>query len=287
MEGKEQPCYLCGRTHFFKRQGSVRDNPDLNILECAYCGLVFLSSFSQITENFYEQSGMHESAIQIDTWVRETEWDDTRRFEYLRRLIENKKILDFGCGNGNFLLKARTAAREVAGVEIESQFKDYFSGKGLNVVSDINEASGSFDVITMFHVLEHIADPAGLLEKISTKLNCNGQLIVEVPNANDSLLSLYECEPFSHFTYWSCHLFLFSEATLAQVGKKAGLKVNYVKQIQRYSLANHLHWLAKGRPGGHREWGFLDSRDLQSMYEKQLASIGRCDTILASFSRET
>ena len=45
-------------------------------------------------------------------------------------------------------------------------------------------------------------------------LSDNGQIIVEVPNADDALLTLYECEPFSHFTYWSCHLFLYTAKTL-------------------------------------------------------------------------
>jgi len=63
------------------------------------------------------------------------------------------------------------------------------------------------------------------------------------------------------------------------------LKVNYIKQIQRYPLSNHLHWLANGRPGGHQKWYFLDSPELHAAYEKQLTAVGKCDTILSSVSR--
>jgi hypothetical protein len=63
------------------------------------------------------------------------------------------------------------------------------------------------------------------------------------------------------------------------------LKVNYIKQIQRYPLANHLCWLANGKSDGHQKWHFLNSPELHAAYEKQLASIGKCDTILASVSR--
>ena len=104
------------------------------------------------------------------------------------------------------------------------------------------------------------------------------------PNADDALLTLYQSKPFSEFTYWSCHLFLYTESTLAKLAEKAGLRINYIKQVQRYNLANHLYWLSKGKPGGHKEWHFMDSDDLNSAYEKQLASIGGCDTLLGSLS---
>lgn len=279
-------CYLCGGKEFKKRLGKVRDNHKLDVMECISCGLVFLSSFSHIHEEFYEFSKMHEGDISkdMDTWIKETAWDDERRFHMLRCLIENKSVLDFGCGTGGFLLRAKAVASHVAGIELEARLKSRFQKEGLNVFSNVDELTESFDVITLFHVLEHITDPINLLKKLAEKLNNDGHLIVEVPNANDALLSLYESESFSNFTYWSCHLFLFTSSTLSIVAKKAGFKVNYVKQIQRYPLSNHLYWLAKGMPGGHQEWSFLDSDALKRAYEKQLASLGCCDTILASFS---
>ncbi len=63
-------------------------------------------------------------------------------------------------------------------------------------------------------MLEHIPDPKSILGELSEMLAGGGQIIVEVPNANDSLLTLYNNSPFSHFTYWSCHLFLYTAKTL-------------------------------------------------------------------------
>jgi hypothetical protein len=137
----------------------------------------------------------------------------------------------------------------------------------------------------MFHVLGHAPDPKSILVELSEILANNGQIIVEVPNADDVLLTFYHREPFSNFTYWSCHLFLFTFKTLEMLFSKVNLKVNYIKQIQRYPLVNHLYWLANGKPGGHQKWHFLDSPELHAAYEKQLAAIGKCDTILASISR--
>jgi 2-polyprenyl-3-methyl-5-hydroxy-6-metoxy-1,4-benzoquinol methylase len=283
--GKSQFCYLCKGEDLKKRPGRVRDNPELEIYECISCGLVFLSSFKHIDENYYESACMHcgESDMDLENWVRETAWDDERRFNFLLSSIKGKKILDFGCGNGGFLKQAGSVASHAVGIEIETRLKTYFEENRLTVYNDISSIEDHFDFITLFHVLEHVPDPVGLLEQLSKKLRKDGCIIIEVPNANDILLTLYENTPFSYFTYWSPHLFLFSNATLKMVTNRAGLETNYIKQIQRYPLSNHLYWLAKGKPGGHKEWGFLDSPELSLAYENQLSSIGGCDTIFASF----
>ena len=134
-------------------------------------------------------------------------------------------------------------------------------------------------------MLEHIPDPKSILVELSEILADGGQIIVEVPNADDALLTLYNNSPFSHFTYWDCHLFLYTAKTLQMLFNQMNLKVNYIKQVQRYPLSNHLYWLANGKPGGHKKWCFLDSSELHIAYEKQLAAIGKCDTIIASLSK--
>lgn len=282
---KNTTCYLCGGKELGMRPGKVRDDPDLEVYECLSCGLVFLSSFDHIHDRFYESSGMHDGEVDIGSWAVETAWDDDRRFEFLKVLMENRSVLDFGCGNGGFLLRARVSASRVAGIELEERLQPYFREKALTVRASMEDVTDAFDIITLFHVLEHIADPVNTLERLATRLTPGGSMIVEVPNASDALLTLYENEAFSRFTYWSPHLFLYTDSTLERVAKKAGLRTNYIKQVQRYPLSNHLHWLSKGKPGGHKTWSFLDSDPLHAAYEKQLASIGCCDTIIASFSR--
>ncbi len=285
----QKRCYLCGGIELNKRPGSVRDNSELKMLECTSCGLVFLSSFDHIKSGFYENSAMHgEKVPDLQTLLKETARDDERRFKYLRDLLPGRSLLDFGCGVGGFLLKARELVETAHGVEIEARLSRYYESLGLRVFRDLSHITGNvgkYDIITMFHVLEHIPDPKAILGELSEKLADNGQIIIEVPNADDALLTLYNCESFSHFTYWSCHLFLFTAKTLKMLFTQAGLKANYIKQIQRYPLSNHLYWLSTGNPGGHQKWYFLNSPDIEAAYEKQLASIGKCDTVIASFSR--
>jgi SAM-dependent methyltransferase len=80
-----------------------------------------------IQAGFYEGSGMHGAEpIPIDTWLKDTDWDDQRRFDMLKTILPNKKILDFGCGAGGFLNKARQLAGSVAGVELELRVQKYW-----------------------------------------------------------------------------------------------------------------------------------------------------------------
>ena len=285
---KKQICYICNSNEILERRGTVRDNSTLKILECNNCGLVFLSSFAHIDQAFYENSKMHEdsSTVDIKSWINMTEEDDQRMFEYIKNIISDKLLLDFGCGNANFMLKTKKIAADVCGVDLETRLEKYYIKKNLNVYKTIeNIPKGKrFDLITLKHVLEHIPKPDDILKSLSRLLNKNGQIVIEVPNAEDALISLYECDSFTKFTYWSCHLYLFSQLSLKLLAEKADIKLNYIKQIQRYNLGNHLYWLAKGKPGGHEIWNFLNSPHLHSHYEKTLETIGKCDTLLASFS---
>lgn len=280
-------CYLCGSERSTERKGQVRDNPSAKIHQCDDCGLVYLTSFEQNNSaTFYPDGGMHggaENAIPVDHWLRDTARDNCRRFEYLRGQVTNKSILDFGCGAGGFLLHAQEVAESVSGVELEKRLKQHFKSNALSVCADLDHfpSEKKFDIITAFHVIEHLPDPRNMLEKFKERLNPAGKIIIEVPSANDALLTLYKNDPFSRFTYWSCHLYLFDAHTLALMAKQAGLHVTYIKHIQRYPLSNHLHWLANNKPGGHKHWAFLDSPELTAAYESTLARIGKTDTLIA------
>jgi 2-polyprenyl-3-methyl-5-hydroxy-6-metoxy-1,4-benzoquinol methylase len=279
-------CYLCQSDKYTARPGSVRDNKDINILECDNCGLVFLSSFNHIMKSHYEDSGMHDrEALDIDKWLESTEEDDKRRYQFVKEKITNKAVLDFGCGIGGFLNLVKNSASKADGVELEKALQSSFKQRKLNVFSNLSLVRGKYDVITAFHVVEHLEKPKEILKQLSKFLTEDGEMIIEVPNSNDALLTLYENKPFQNFTYWSQHLFLFNEKTITELVKQAGLKLNWIKHIQRYSLSNHLYWLAKGKPGGHKVWDFMNNNKLDKEYEGQLAYIGKTDTIIVGISK--
>lgn len=279
-------CYLCQSTKSNVRNGQVRDDPNLSILECANCGLVSLSSQQHINDRFYENSGMHGTKpTPMVAWLKETEWDDQRRFDMVKAMLTNKRLLDFGCGAAGFLQRAKSLAADVTGIELETRVRDYWAGK-ISIMPNVEAAGGEgYDLITAFHVIEHLQDPRAMLASLAGLLKPNGRMIVEVPSAEDVLLTLYDCNAFQRFTYWSQHLFLFNANTLEILARQAGLRAVAVQQYQRYPLSNHLYWLSQGKPGGHQRWAFLDAPELASAYASTLAALGKTDTLIAHLER--
>lgn len=274
-------CYLCESTSFNTRKGQVRDAPQLKIIECTHCGLVTLSSSNHIQSGFYEESGMHGNVpIPMEKWLKDTDWDDRRRFDMLKAMLTNKKLLDFGCGAAGFLNKAQRVAESVAGIELERRVREHWDGK-FTIYPNPESVGGEYDLITAFHVVEHLPDPKAMLKTLAIMLADKGRMVIEVPSSEDALLTLYDSESFQSFTYWSQHLFLFNAETLRRLAEQAGLRIVTIQQYQRYPLSNHLHWLSQGKPGGHQKWTFLDSPELNSAYANSLAAMGKCDTLIA------
>lgn len=142
-------CYLCQSSHFTVRKGEVRDAAGMQIVECVDCGLVSLNSRGHIASGFYENSGMHGTEPPpIELWLKETEWDDQRRFDMVKAMLPNKRVLDFGCGAAGFLQRARNLAAEVAGIELETRVRDYWAGR-INILPNIEAAGGA--TISLLH----------------------------------------------------------------------------------------------------------------------------------------
>jgi 2-polyprenyl-3-methyl-5-hydroxy-6-metoxy-1,4-benzoquinol methylase len=279
-------CYLCGHGEFRTRKGAVRDDPSLKILECAACGLVTLSALEHIRDGHYEDSGMHGAGLpSMESWLRDTEQDDQRRFEMLKAMLANRRVLDFGCGAGGFVRRAQMLTAEVVGIELERRVHEYWND-AIKLHTDLQEVGGDYDIVTAFHVVEHLPDPRATLKALASHLKPDGRMVVEVPSSEDALLTLYNNDAFQRFTYWSQHLFLFNADTMRLLAQQAGLRVVSIQQFQRYPLSNHLHWLSRAKPGGHQQWSFLDTPALNEAYAASLAAVGKCDTIIAHLEAE-
>lgn len=98
------------------------------------------------------------------------------------------QLLDVGCGNGSYLLKAQEMGVTAYGQEIDPTSQDNFQAAGLNVhIGDLesaNYANESFDYITLNHVIEHVQGPQELLLTLKSILKEGGTLWLNLPNAS-------------------------------------------------------------------------------------------------------
>ena len=174
-------------------------------------------------------------------------------------------------------------AKELSGIEIRKNCIDYIKKQNnfINIQTNLRDFDEKFDVITAFHVLEHLPNQTDSLVEIKNKLNFNGKLIIEVPSAHDFLLYLDNFEEFKKFTFWSEHLVLHTKNSLNQVLIKAGFKKIKISFVQRYDLNNHMGWFLRKKPGGHYFYKSLFKKEDNDAYKEFLIRIKKTDTLIA------
>lgn len=281
-------CRLCKKSDITIIHKGTRDRKDIDVLKCNQCGFVFLSKIAT-DDRFYINSNMH-TGIDFDKWRENTFADDNRRFLRYKDFIKDKKILDFGCGNGGFLklVQKQNQIRQMAGIDLDMQSICQLRSEGIECYNDISKVSDiKFDVVFMFHVIEHLPNPELILNRLLERMADDGVIIVETPNADDALLSIYHCDEFADFTYWSPHIYLYNETTLSDMLTDAGFEIVENVQEQRYPLANHLRWLAKGLPGGGtEEFQDFNVLEINAAYAEILRRKKACDTLIFTIRRK-
>ena len=149
------------------------------------------------------------------------------------------QILDIGCGTGLFLASMRERGWHVAGIEPSPAMATFARQTlGLDIrqgrIEEVELPAAAYDVITLWHVLEHVQDPALTLRKVYRALRPSGWLLLTVPN-----LESPEARVFGR--YWvgldiPRHLFLFSAPVLRRYLQEAGLGV-----VDRHAItARHI-----------------------------------------------
>ncbi|MDP2388004.1 MAG: class I SAM-dependent methyltransferase [Bacteroidota bacterium] len=261
----------------------VRDREDVGALICKTSGLIFLNRIDHMEEAYYNakegtsywnQNGRSQALL-------ETKEDDDRRFEQFKSFVQNKKYCDVGCGLGGVLERMNSVTNQAQGVELQKEIRDFLNSNGFKVSDSINAIDSDFDVISMFHVFEHIISPLAFLKSVHDKLKPGGKVIIEVPHANDALLKSFNLDSFKAFTLWSEHLILHTRKSLQTYLEKAGFKNISVQGFQRYPLANHMYWLKEGKPGGQNILPQFNDEKLNRAYAQKLDALDQTDTIIA------
>jgi SAM-dependent methyltransferase len=141
--------------------------------------------------------------------------------------LKTGKLLDLGAGTGAFLNFMHTNQWDVVGLEPDYEAR----GKAKELYNlDLRSAdelfqlpAGSFDVITMWHVLEHVHELHPYIEQLHKLLKKNGKLIIAVPNYTSYDASTYK-------EYWAAydvprHLYHFSPASIKKLVSQHGMQV--------------------------------------------------------------
>src|SRR5690606_26539658 len=148
------------------------------------------------------------------------------KFSMLENPKKGTKILDYGCGAGDFLLYAKNKNINVFGIEPNESALEITRKKiGQNNASEksIQELNEQFDIITMWHVLEHIPNLFEFIEALKSKLNPNGKIFIAVPNHQSFDAKFYQ-------KYWAAydvprHLWHFSPESLEKLFNSFGMKI--------------------------------------------------------------
>jgi hypothetical protein len=262
----------------------VRDRDDVSVLKCLKSGVIFLSKDDHINISRYESQKdfTYWGAQDRKAAVMSGYEDARRRFKQFKNSIANKKWIDVGTGAGGILDLLSPISAETIAVEPQENARRILVDLGYEVYPSLDTVPrNDIEVATLFHVFEHLTDPIGTLETLRKKMSQGAKIIVEVPHARDFLISFLDVDAFKSFTFWSEHLILHTRDSLRIFLEKGGFSNISIMGYQRYPLANHFHWLVKGKPGGHIVWDRLRTSTLDMAYSDMLAHLDNTDTLIA------
>ncbi len=265
----------------------TRDNPNIDVYRDQNSGVIYIKDF-YVGEQEYE-SGEYRKEIAAragkNTQYRDYERanDCARRVESLRQFYTGKKIADFGCGYGDFLYETKDYTGDAVGIELQENCVRGLKERGIRSFKSLDSIPNkSIDTFFLFHSFEHLPEPLSILSEIREKLSGSGKIVIEVPHANDFLISILGQDSFIDFTLWSQHLILHTRASLKSFLEHSGYKNVSIKGIQRYPISNHIYWMSKNKPGGHRSnLSLLETPDLNEAYAAALSAADATDTLLA------
>ncbi len=146
------------------------------------------------------------------------------------QIVNSKKLLDFGAGTGDFLVKARTKGFSVDGIEPNEKARHNAAKKGIVLHKNSSALKESrYGAITLWHVLEHLPDLDGQVEKIASLLDKDGVVVVAVPNYKSYDAKFYGA-------YWAAydvprHIWHFSKTSIIRLFDNHEMEVVSIKPM--------------------------------------------------------
>lgn len=169
-------CLICYKDGQAKQAGGY--------LECQYCKAKIADI---LPDNIIVQKVLEDHAQSYILGNRDSSdyFTYTKRLDVLKKYSTSAKtVLDFGCGNGNFVKFLISKRYNAVGFDKSKDITNHLKNNNIPFYKNEDEIPNVyFDVITCFDVIEHTTNPAKILETLRTKLKKNGILYITTPNA--------------------------------------------------------------------------------------------------------
>jgi len=184
-----------GNREYFGANPNVVPHVYTNVVKCLSCGFIFcnpkIHGLEHLERDHYNDPDLYNAYLKgkVNSVYQIGE-------KLLALFKPLGKLLDIGAGKGEFLYLSKLKGYSVVGVEPSLRFCEYArENYGLQVEQgylgrDVHFQGEQFDVITLFHVLEHVTQPKELLAYISDLLKKDGIVYIEVPNADAIILRI-------------------------------------------------------------------------------------------------
>jgi 2-polyprenyl-3-methyl-5-hydroxy-6-metoxy-1,4-benzoquinol methylase len=250
VDAYQEACPACGSS---RKKGPAGEQNGRAICVCADCQLRFSVPMISADSDWYASSwfsGQREATVKSFGVDRPVPWN----FAQALSMIESAprgKLLDVGCAEGQFLYLARKMGFDVTGLD--------FNPVSLRIARDVFGISSvyrysveelaerfpgaCFDVVTMFEVLEHTADPLGTLKSLTKVVKPGGVLLLSVPGWKrwPALFHPEVDSPPHHLTLWT-------EEALAKILQRVGLSVRTIarKPLSVDDFGVHIKWRVQG-----------------------------------------
>jgi SAM-dependent methyltransferase len=202
------------------------------LVKCSNCSLVITSPRpkNQYLSNYYKSDQYISHTDKANSLINIVykivrNYTLSQKVKLINRL--NKKtgsLLDYGCGTGDFVKDARKKNWQAFGYEPDDDARNIADKKNKGfILSQVNQNKDVFDVITAWHVIEHVADLRQAITDLKKKLKDNGHLIIAVPNHNSMDAKHYG-------RYWAAydvprHLYHFNKLSMQALAKNYKLKL--------------------------------------------------------------
>ena len=236
-------CPLCNSLKFNKKLSCTdhtKSKEVFNIVSCETCGFTFTNPRpSEKTLPEYYKTKMYISHTNSKKGVFNWAYQTARRIaikkktSLLKKFYSSGSVLDIGCGTGEFLNACKQKGFNPFGIEPSKLARSQaIKNYSLRITEKTNLSQypkNKFELITMWHVFEHISEIKNTVKELERILKPGGKVFVAVPNHKSWDANYYK-------EYWAAwdvpiHLWHFSKKTITSLFKKYGLNLKTTKEM--------------------------------------------------------